>query len=138
MLVRLISAREVVILCSDKKVRLFYRGKVYSRPVSHNFEDLPSRQKTRYCRIWTLIDADEESGELFIPRDANIWPLLACSPKSSRWTSWFKQYGASLLGMPLWTVEELLAGYVFDLFFLSAIDSGYVVRQRFAADFPAV
>ena len=33
-----------------------------------------------------------------------------------------------LLGMPLWNMEELMKGYAFSLFSLSATDLGHVVR----------
>jgi len=112
MLAFLISARQVVILCNSKKIYLFYRGQVYSRPTSGSFYDLPKRG-TSYFPIWTLIDVDYGDGGPPLDSDQNVWPIQASSPNRIRWKSWRKQNRAALLGMPLWSMDELMKGYVF-------------------------
>jgi hypothetical protein len=41
MLARLLSARQVVLLCDVNRIRLFYRGQVYSRLTVLGLENLP-------------------------------------------------------------------------------------------------
>jgi len=128
MLVRLISARQVVLLCDHFVVYLFYRGKVYSQSGVSCFDGLPTRQQARYCPIWALIDVDFQEQGPSIRRSSNIWPIQASPPGPARWRSWSKQNGAPLLGMPLWNTEELVEGYVFGMFSLSAINPGHAIR----------
>jgi len=127
MLLWLISARQVVLLCDNNKVYLFYCGQVYFRPTETGFEDLPVRIRASYYPLWTLIDVNYENHGPPINAGSNIWPIQTSSPNPSRWKSWRKQNGAALLGMPLWNTEELMEGHVFNLFSLPAIDSGRVV-----------
>jgi hypothetical protein len=127
-LARLLSARQVVLLCTSKEIHLFYRGEVYFRPTASSFEELPERLGSEYYPIWTLIDVDFKKEESVIPEGANIWPIQASSPNSSRWKVWQNHFGAAVWGMPLWNMEELIKGYVFGLFSLSAVDPGHVVR----------
>jgi len=112
MLVKLISAGQVVLLHDPPKIFLFYQGSVYSRLVENGLSYLP-KYRTAYCPIWTLIDGDcpkdEGSAIAFSPF---AWPVQVSPPDPSRWKSWSKRSGATLLGMPLWNMEELVQGYV--------------------------
>jgi len=128
MLARLISARQVVILCTTSTAYLFYHGKVYSRRTLHGFEDLPRRRGGLYCPIWMLVDVDGHDHGPPIGAGENIWPIQASSPNPIRWKSWRKQYDATLLGMPLWKMDELVEGYVFSVFSLSVINSSHATR----------
>lgn len=128
MLARLISARQVVLAYDGTRLRLFYQGQVYSRPAAYDFDNLPQGPDTEYCPIWMLIDVDNQNQEPPIPTGLEVWPIQASSPNPLQWKSWRKQYNAALWGMPLWDLEELMEGYVFSLFSLSAIDPGHVVR----------
>ena len=116
MLTRLFSARQVVLLCNSTYAYLFYRGNVYRRPAMYGFWDLPENPNRQYCPIPALIDVDYKNQGPSIERDANVWPIQASSPNPDRWKEWVKQNKASKLGMPLWTTEELMRGYVFSLF----------------------
>jgi len=127
-LARLISARQVVLLCDTFTVHLFYHGKVYSRPTQCGFGDLPKRRGAPYCPIWALIDMDyQDQGPLMSGGD-RIWPIQASPPEPIRWKSWSKQNGAALLGMPLWEMDELMEGCVFSVLSLSAINSSHTAR----------
>ena len=126
MLVQLISAHQVVLLFRTRKDYLFYRGQVYSRPAGDGYEDLPINQRTSYSPIWTLIDMDCMNQGPPIDPEFNIWPIQASSPNPIRWKAWIKQFNAVLFGMPLWSRKELIAGYVCNLFPLSAINPRYV------------
>jgi len=128
MLARLISARQVVLPRKPTQVHLFYYGQVYSRPTVLGLEGLPENAQTPHFPIWALVDADLRKGEPPIIDTSNVWPIQASSPNPARWDSWSEQYRAAELGMPLWNMEELMEGYVFSLFSLSAIDPGHVVR----------
>ena len=127
MLARLISAGQVVLLCDSSDVYLFFHGQVYGRSTQSGFGDLPKR-RGKYCPVWALIDVDFKDRGAPLDSTSNAWPIQASSPNPIRWKSWRKQYGAAELGMPLWNKKELMAGYAFSLFSLSAIDPGHVVR----------
>lgn len=126
MLAQLILTNQVVLLCSDQ-VYLFYQDTVYTRSMHLGFYHLPRNKKVEYCPIWALIDVDYEDEGPPISSSSNIWPIQASSPKSVRWRAWAKQDGAAILGMPLWNMDELMEGYVFSLFSLSATNPVYVV-----------
>jgi len=127
MLVRLISAGQVVLLYKSPMIYLFYRGEVYSRDDSKGFLFLPRRLRG-YFPVWALIDGDYEGRVTSLGGDSDIWPIEATSPNPKQWKEWVKQNTAAVLGMPLWNAEELVEGYVFSLFSLSAIDPGHVIR----------
>ena len=113
MLARLFSAQQVVLLCDGPEAYLFYCGKVYSRSAKLGFHNLPKNPNRRYCPIPALIDVGYEGRGPPLNRIANVWPIQASSPKPDRWQHWVKQNGAATLGMPLWSTEELMRGYVF-------------------------
>ena len=136
-LVRLISARQVVLICDEYKTHLFYCGQVYSRSAGSGLEDLPECLQTQYFPIWALIDVDYQKQGPPFSRRSNIWPVQASSPNPVRWDAWRKQSQAYVLGMPLWNKEELVKGYVFSMFSLPAIDPGHAARWRFVADCPS-
>ena len=110
MFVRLISARQVVILCDATDTYLFYRGEVYNRRTVDGFSGLP-RFRGEYCPVWALLDGDFKGGPP-ITTTSNIWPIHTTSPNPERWKAWSKQNMAAVLGMPLWNMEELIEGYV--------------------------
>jgi len=120
MLKQLLSARQVVLLCDNNDVWLFFRGKVYFRPVDSGFRYLPRREA--YCPIWALIDVDLKDGGAPFQRSSNIWPIQTSSPRPARWKSWRKQYQAALWGMPLWEIEDLMQGYAFRSSTLTSFD----------------
>ena len=111
MLARLISAKQVVLIYTGSKVLLFYQGKVYrQRPADFSF--VPRHKLDPFFLAWALIDADSEGQEPSIDSDHYIWPIQASPPQLIRWKAWSKQRSATLLGMPLWNMEELKEGYV--------------------------
>lgn len=113
MLVRLISAGQVVLMRHSSEIYLFYRGRVYSQSVVPGTWGLPKRSQMEYCHIWTLFDVDFESKEPQPGSHPDTWPIQTTSPNPNRWKSWSKQARATLLGMPLWNMVELMKGYVF-------------------------
>jgi len=127
MLARLISLHQVVLLCDPTTAHLFYRGQVYSRSTGPCFVNLPTCRKSRYCPIWALVDMDLRMQEPPFEQNINFWPIQAAPPDHIRWAAWRKQFGAALLGMPLWNMKELMEGYVFSSFSLSVKDPGHVV-----------
>ena len=120
MLARLISARQVVVLCDNNRCYLFYAGTVYSRPAEFGFVALPTHKESEDFPVWALIDLDfQERGPQV--GSANVWAIQTSSPNPIRWKSWRKQHRAALLGMPLWSMEELMKGYAFCLFSLAVV-----------------
>lgn len=108
MLVRLISALQVVLFCGSSKIYLFYRGRAYCRPTESGFDNLPIHTKRH--PIWALINMDYKDHGPPITEEPNIWPIQAASTNPVRWKSWSRQNEAALLGMPRWTEEELTKG----------------------------
>ena len=106
MLARLLSAHQVVLLCDNAIIYLFFRRKVYYQS-AESYIVLPQSRHP----IWTLIDVDYQDREPpnTITDSRSIWPIQT-SPV--RWKNWRKQTKAAMLGMPLWTMEELVKGYV--------------------------
>jgi hypothetical protein len=104
MLVRLISASQIILLCGPTSAFLFYSGTVYRRQTTADLSDLPEREGG-YRPLWTLIDLDSvKQGQ---PLD-----LIQISGRSrhalDQWELWSKQCRAALFGLPLWNTEELM------------------------------
>ena len=112
-LARLLSAHQVVLLCDNSELYLFFRRKVYNQSAESRIV-LP---QSRYP-IWALIDVDYQDREppYALTGSASVWPIQTSPPNPVRWKNWAKQTGAAILGMPLWTMEELIEGYVFSWF----------------------
>jgi len=119
MLARLISANQVVLLCDFPDVYLFFHGRVYTRS-SWPF-NLPKRRKMPYWPVWTLIDMGCDGAAPPLSGSPNVWPIHTTSRNADQWKGWRKQYGATLLGMPLWDEEELVRGYVLSSLSLSEV-----------------
>lgn len=109
-LVRLITAQQVVVLCDERNIHLFFGGQVYSRPTALGFEDLPNRRTNTYS-LWALIDVDHRTQGPPLSRTSNVWPVQASFPDPQRWRLWVKQFRGVEWGMPLWNPEELVEGY---------------------------
>ena len=108
MLVRLMAADQVVLLFNASGLSLFYHGKVYLRPAIYGFCGIP-KHNSRYP-IWTLVDVDFcDQGPPLNP-SLDIWPIQASDPNPRQFESWVERYEASVLGMPLWNMEELIQG----------------------------
>ena len=133
MLVRLIATRQVVLLCDNSNAYLFYSGQVYRHPMGNSvFWNLPTHKNIPYCPILTLIDVDYDNMGPPMSSSSNIWPIQASSPNRIQWRSWAKQNKAIVLGMPLWSIDELTEGYVCSPFLpstpaMSVRDHSFVV-----------
>ena len=124
MLVRLISAHQVVIFCDGNYSYLFYGGKVYLQSMKPEvFCDIPIHRK--HYPVWASIDMDHTGKAPPISNETNIWPIQASSLEPALWKRWSKRYRATRLGMPRWSVEDLSKGYIFNFSSLSAIDPRY-------------
>ena len=114
MLVRLISARQPVLLYTSTTTIFFYRGEVYRQTTENHFWSIPIYQGG-YFPLWALIDIDSRLEPPPIEGGSRVWPIQSSSPDPIRWYRWRSQTGAALLGMHLWTMEELIQGCVFTL-----------------------
>ena len=113
MLARLIATHQVVLLCDSSDAYLFYCGQVYYHPMNDSvFHNLPAHKNIPYCPILSLIDVDYKDRGPPFESSSNIWPIQVSSPNPIRWKSWAKQNKAAVLGMPLWSTDELTEGYV--------------------------
>ena len=76
--------------------------------------------------MWMLIDVEYwDCGPPFLG-SAIVWPVQTSSPVLIRFKLWSKQVDAAFLGVPLWSLEELVEGYVFfTKHMLSAISPHY-------------
>lgn len=126
MLVRLITARQVVLLCGGDQVFLFYHGEVYRRSMPFGLSYLPRHREGRSWPIWTLIDM--EKGSSPTGNSSNIWPVQVTSPNFCNWKGWFKQWDGTMLGMPKWNVEELMEWCVSGSFFLPVVNPSHIVH----------
>jgi len=119
MLAWLLSAQQVVLLCNNHCTYLFYRDQVYFRPTKLGFVDLLHVHREHPSRsVWGLIDVDRQDHPPPIPSSGTVWPIQASSEKPIRWKAWHKQVNGALWGMPLWSLEELVEGYVLSSFYL--------------------
>ena len=127
MLARLVSAQQVVILYKRSGIYLFYQGIVYWRNPRSPFDHLPLHKTVKTWRIWTLIDIDKSVNEPPLEIEERVWPIQAASPNPDQYQKWVKYFYAAVLGMPRWSEEELLRGYVLSLFLVPAADAGHLV-----------
>lgn len=109
MLARLLSTKQVVLFSSSSLLYLFFDGRVYLSTTGH-FLNLP-KHREKYD-LWALVDLDIQSSGPSVPVGSHIWTMQVSPPDPSRYKDWRKQANAALWGMPLWSMEELLAGYV--------------------------
>ena len=124
MLARLISANQVILLSTGSTLFLFYQNEVHKRETTY-FTCLPTHQINQDYPIWTLINVDALRQAPLIDSTHMIWPIQASSPNPSRWKTWSKQRNAAELGMPLWDVDELMAGYVL---VFSVVSPNHIIR----------
>ena len=75
MLARLLSLRQVVLLCDNLIAYLFYRGKVYFRSAEISLGSLPTKDPG-YCPVWGLIDVEytKEEPPSSITNNLRVWP----------------------------------------------------------------
>jgi len=109
MLVRLISAHQVIVQFNGVVTTLFKAGEVYTHQGS-GFAYIPVPREQSVITVWALIDVDWGETGAPLTEDLLIWPIQVSSPKPVRWRSWSKQFRAAIWGLPLWTLEELVYG----------------------------
>ena len=124
-------------LCDNSELYLFYCGQVYFNLMESRIT-LP-RSRFGYP-IWTLIDVDFQDREppYAITGRKHVWPIQTSSPNPARWKHWSERNEAAILGMPLWSMEELVKGYVFNLFPLPVTCRSIGVRHRLTLAFATV
>jgi len=83
-MVRLISARQVVVQFDGVSIDLFYAGKVYTYDGEAGFKYLPVPRKITTIPAWTMIDVDSQGTGPNITQDMRIWPIQASPPNPVR------------------------------------------------------
>lgn len=109
---RFISARQVVLLYDSTSMFLFYAGQVYHRPALNGFHYVPIHEGENKYPAWALIDVDFQNNGPPLSSTTEVWPIQASSPNPVQWDSWSKQLDAAMWGLPLWSFQELVFGYV--------------------------
>lgn len=124
-LIRLIqNNNEPFLFSRGHEIWLFFEGSVFARRPAIFTHDLPECAAGHH--LLALIDTDDtldsesQPEPLLVQNASPTFPVHAANANPNHYRSWMKQRSGTRLGMPLWTVEELRAGYVNTLCFLSA------------------
>jgi len=108
---------------------LFYHGKVYTTVSASLYTTqteyrLPQpKSQTSEVFIWSLfhITKKEEPSRVLITHPC--LPVQAASPDSTRFKVWYKQFQPMLVGLPLWTRDELAKGFPYQRRYDSFLDA---------------
>ena len=114
LLIRLLQRKQVVLFSPDgRTVYLFYHNEVYkARMVDLERDFLPIPIPSSKAFIWSLFDIRKpEEPELFMVSHP-CFPVQTALPDPIRYHTWRKKRDPLLTGLPLWTREELVQGYV--------------------------
>jgi len=88
---------------------LFYDNSVYER--THESAKLPFHRG--HLAIIALLDTDNQTDappSICVDRDRDTFPIHATSPNTSRYRFWSQRRSATIIGMPLWSRDELIQG----------------------------
>ena len=105
MFIYLVTRGEPVAFYKRGTTRVFHQGNVYKTQVEREF---PRGQAP-----WCLIDSDLRNNtppEYIIDSQSVVYPVQASSPNPTRYKSWVKQRSAKILGMRLWSEDDILKG----------------------------
>ena len=104
MLICLIMRRELIAFYDGETTRLFHQNHVYKAQVGAEF---PQNQMT-----WCLIDCDYRNDipVYIVHSQSAVYPVQASSPNLTRYKSWIKQWSAEILGMQLWSEDDIFEG----------------------------
>jgi len=113
-LIRLLQLQDLAILVHRSETYLFISGQAYRIIDNKDCDMLLRRHKTQRP-IMALIDGDSESPStesLGIALHLFVFPVHASSSNLGKYGWWAKRRAATIIGLPLWDVGELWAGYV--------------------------
>ena len=135
MLICLIVRREPVVLYDGVITRLFYHGRVYTAKDDAQFPQNP--------QTWCLIDHNSQLKAdipaFIVTNDREAYPVQASSPSPTNYKAWIKQFCATVLGMPLWSKDDIVKAYVSLLFinqFSRAHQIGPSMKREKLVNFP--
>ena len=106
MFICLVTRREFVAFYDGGTTGLFHQDHVYKAQVGAEF---PQNQMT-----WCLIDCDYRNDipVYIVHSQSAVYPVQASSPNPTRYKSWIKQRSAEILGMQLWSEDDIFEGCV--------------------------
>ena len=107
MFIYLVTRGEPVAFYKRGTTRVFHQGHVYKTQVEREF---PRGQEP-----WCLIDCDHRNNippEYIIDSQSVVYPVQASSPNPTRYKSWIKERSAEILGMQLWSEDDIFEGCV--------------------------
>ncbi|KAK7683592.1 hypothetical protein QCA50_013430 [Cerrena zonata] len=114
MLICFIAEGKVVAFYLDGTMYLFRHGHVY-RALPNLGGTLSDFVESSQDTIWCLIGSDLQiippPAHLVSQGVSKIFPIQASPPDYRRYKEWIDRRGGIVLGMPLWTEEELMAGF---------------------------
>lgn len=115
-LVRLLQRKQVVLFSLDgEKLFLFYHDKVYTPEPTSVLSSLQlprSKPSSSDVFVWSLFDINQRSEPRQLLFNECCFPVQTASPDPIRYKGWVKTRSALVIGLPLWTYDELLQGYV--------------------------
>ena len=122
LLVRLLQRKQVILFSPDgERVFLFYDKEVYAvsmETLAGGDVSLPNPESSSNVFIWSLFDIREpkEPKSFLVTRPC--FPVQTALPNPDRYQTWEKERMPLLTGLPLWTHDELVQGYVLQITFL--------------------
>ncbi|RPD74981.1 hypothetical protein L226DRAFT_535188 [Lentinus tigrinus ALCF2SS1-7] len=107
----LLMMDEPVLLACGVYYRLFFKGRVYEPPSRlKDFHHLPHHTESR--PLWLLADVID-GDETLLPLDHHLlFPVKTAERHLGHGEVWATTRGAARIGLPLWSEEELVEGFV--------------------------
>ena len=104
MFICLVTRGESVAFYDGGTTRLFHQDHVYKAQVGAEF---PLNQMT-----WCLIDCDYRNDipVYIVHSQSAVYPVQASSPNTTQYKSWIKQQSVAILGMQLWSEDDIFKG----------------------------
>ena len=117
LLVRLLQRKQLVLFSPDGEcVYLFFYDKVYAVKESLATQDvgasLPHPVSSLNIFIWSLFDIRERREPKRFLVTHPCCPVQTASPDPVRYRTWDEERMPLLTGLPLWTRDELVQGYI--------------------------
>ena len=122
LLVRLLQRKQVVLFSLDGEelfLFYFYFGEVYEALASEVKRKFPEPKSSSGVFIWSLFDIAEEKEPMKHLYNSPCFPVQTASHDPMRYKTWVKERTPLMVGLPVWTRDELAQGYVLQITHLS-------------------
>ncbi|KAF8513262.1 hypothetical protein BU17DRAFT_68876 [Hysterangium stoloniferum] len=123
LLVRLLQQKQIVLFSlGDHELFLFFHDAVYSaNPRMHPSPPTP-KSSSPDVFIWSLVDISVRQESQWPLLSRHCFPVLTASPDPIQYRTWMKGIMALIVGLPLWTREELSLGLQYQDFYVNFLD----------------